>query len=412
MSKPLVIIGAGLTAAKAVESVREAGFAEPVVVYGDERHLPYERPPLSKGNLTGDGTLADATVHDQGWYDEHDVELRLGEPVTRIDVAKEVVVSGGTEQPYQRLLIATGASPRRLPPADRSGAAVAYLRTIEDSDRIKEALSQRASLTIVGGGWIGLEIAAAARQADCSVTVLETLDLPLLRVLGPEVAQHFADLHRKHGVDLRTGVRIDAFSHEGDRAVVRLADGAAVESDLVLVGIGVAPNTRLVEEAGLEVDNGIPVDEHLRSANPSVFAAGDVANSYRPSLARRVRVEHWDNAIEQGKVAGLNLAGGEVAYDRLPYFFTDQYDLGMEYVGYVGPEGYDQVIVRGRPEEGTFSAFWLLEGRVLAGMHANDWDAIDPIRQIVSSGRVGPDLSDESRSLEEIAATAGGATAV
>src|SRR4051794_32057704 len=181
MTKPLVIIGAGLTAAKAVESVREAGFAEPVVVYGDERHLPYERPPLSKGNLTGDGTLTDATVHDQAWYDEHDVELRLGEPVTRIDLGKEVVVSAGTEQPYQRLLIATGASPRRLPPADQSGAAVAYLRTIEDSDRIKEALSQRASLAIVGGGWIGLEIAAAARQAGCSVTVLETLDLPLLR---------------------------------------------------------------------------------------------------------------------------------------------------------------------------------------------------------------------------------------
>jgi NADPH-dependent 2,4-dienoyl-CoA reductase/sulfur reductase-like enzyme len=412
MSKPLVIIGAGLTAAKAVESVREAGFAEPVVVYGDERHLPYERPPLSKGNLTGDGTLTDATVHDQAWYDEHDVELRLGEPVTRIDLGKEVVVAAGTEQPYQRLLIATGASPRRLPPADQSGAAVAYLRTIEDSDRIKEALSQRASLTIVGGGWIGLEIAAAARQADCSVTVLETLDLPLLRVLGPEVAQYFADLHRMHGVDLRTGVRIDSFGHDGDRAVVRLADGAAVESDLVLVGIGVAPNTGLVEEAGLEVDNGIPVDEHLRSANPSVFAAGDVANSYRPSLARRVRVEHWDNAIEQGKVAGLNLAGGQVVYDHLPYFFTDQYDLGMEYVGYVGPEGYDQVIVRGQPEEGAFSAFWLREGQVLAGMHANDWDAIDPIRQIVSSGRVSPDLSDESLSLVEIAATAGGATAV
>jgi NADPH-dependent 2,4-dienoyl-CoA reductase/sulfur reductase-like enzyme len=412
MSRPLVIIGAGLTAAKAVEAVREAGCAEPVVVYGDEPHLPYERPPLSKGNLTGDGTLADATVHDQGWYDDHDVELRLGEPVTSIDLATGVVVSAGAEQPYQRLLIATGASPRRLRPAEESGAPVAYLRTIEDSDRIKKALAKGSSLTIVGGGWIGLEIAAAARQADCAVTVLETLDLPLLRVLGPEVAQHFADLHRKHGVDLRTGVRIDAFTHDGDRAGVRLSDGAAVDSDLLLVGIGVAPNTGLAEEAGLEVDNGILVDERLRTANPAVFAAGDVANAYRPTLARRVRVEHWDNAIEQGKVAGQNLAGGAASYDRLPYFFTDQYDLGMEYVGYIGPEGYDRVIVRGQPEEGTFSAFWLLQGRVLAGMHANDWDAIDPIRQIVSSGQVTPDLADQSLSLEEIAATVGGATAV
>jgi len=412
MSKPLVIIGAGLTAANAVEAVRGAGYAEPVVVYGDEQHLPYERPPLSKGNLTGDGTLADATVHDEGWYADNDVELRLGETVTGIDLGKGAVVVEGSEQPYERLLVATGASPRRLPPADQSGAPVTYLRTIEESDRIKEALSRRASLTIVGGGWIGLEIAAAARQADCSVTVLETLDLPLLRVLGPEVARIFADLHRGHGVDLRTGVRIDGFASEGDRAVVRLGDGAAVEGDLVLVGIGVAPNIGLAEQAGLETDNGILADEHLRTSDPSVFVAGDVANAYRPRLGRRVRVEHWDNAIEQGKVAGLNLAGGQEVYDRLPYFFTDQYDLGMEYVGYVGPEGYDQVILRGQPESGAFTAFWLSDGRVLAGMHANDWDAIDPIRQIVSTGRVTPDLADESLSLEEIAATSGGATAV
>jgi 3-phenylpropionate/trans-cinnamate dioxygenase ferredoxin reductase component len=412
MSKPLVIIGGGLTAAKAAEAVREAGVSEPVVVYGEERHLPYERPPLSKGNLTGDGTLADATVHDQDWYDSHDVELRLGEPVTGIDRGKGVVVASGVEQPYERLLIATGASPRRLPAADDSGAPIAYLRTIEDSDRLKGALQQGQSLAIVGGGWIGLEVAAAARQAGCTVTVLETLDLPLLRVLGPEVAQIFADLHRKHGVDLRTGVRLDAFSRAGDRAVLRLADGSAIESDLVVVGIGVSPNIGLAEQAGLETDNGVLVDEHLRTADPSVFAAGDIANAHHPRLGRRVRVEHWDNAIEQGKVAGLNMAGGTVAYDRLPYFFTDQYDLGMEYVGNVGPEGYDRVVIRGRPEEGAFSAFWLADGLVLAGMHANDWDAIDPIRQIVSTGRVTPDLADQSLSLEEIAATSGGATAV
>jgi len=375
------------------------------VVYGDEPHLPYERPPLSKGNLTGDGTLADATVHDKGWYDDHDVELRLGEPVTGIDPGRGVVVAAGGEQPYERLLLATGATPRQLPPADESGAPVTYLRTIEDSDRIKAALSRGSSLAIVGGGWIGLEIAAAARQADCTVTVLETLDLPLLRVLGPEVAQIFADLHRQHGVDLRTGVRVDGFERADDRAVLRLADGAAVESDLVLVGIGVAPRTALAEEAGLKTDDGILVDEYLRTSDPSVLAAGDVANAYHPRLGRRVRVEHWNNAIEQGRVAGLNLAGGQVAYEGLPYFFTDQYDLGMEYVGYVGPEGYDRVILRGQPAEGTFTAFWLRGDRVLAGMHANDWDAIDPIRQIVTGGRVGPDLSDESRSLEEIAAS-------
>jgi NADPH-dependent 2,4-dienoyl-CoA reductase/sulfur reductase-like enzyme len=290
--------------------------------------------------------------------------------------------------------------------ADDSGAPVAYLRTIEDSQRLKEAFTEGTSVVVIGAGWIGLETAAAARLAGASVTVLESLDLPLLRVLGPEVAAVFADLHREHGVDLRLGVQVSAIEKDGARAVVRLADGGSVEADLVIVGIGVAPNVALAEAAGLATDNGILVDEHLASSDPDVFAAGDVANADHPVLGRRVRVEHWDTAIEQGKTAAHAMLGHDVSYDRLPYFFTDQYDLGMEYVGSVGPEGYDQVVLRGDTSQAggrTFTAFWLRGDRVLAGMHVNDWDASDHVRGIVGRQIEAARLGDESTSLGDLA---------
>jgi NADPH-dependent 2,4-dienoyl-CoA reductase/sulfur reductase-like enzyme len=260
---------------------------------------------------------------------------------------------------------------------------VAYLRTIEDSDRLKRALSEKGRLVIVGGGWIGLEVAAAARMADCTVTVLESLELPLLRVLGPEVARIFAAVHTEHGVDLRTSATVEGIEKDGEHAVVRLGDGAAVEADLIVVGVGVAPNTRLAEEAGIETDNGIVVDAALRSSDPAVYAAGDVANAAHPALGRHVRVEHWDTAIEQGKAAGRSMAGEAVSYDRQPYFFTDQYDLGMEYVGHVGPDGYDDVVLRGDVDGRVFTAFWLQAGTILAGMQVNDWDATDGIRSLL-----------------------------
>jgi 3-phenylpropionate/trans-cinnamate dioxygenase ferredoxin reductase subunit len=259
---------------------------------------------------------------------------------------------------------------------------------------------------VIGGGWIGLEVASAARQADATVTVLEYLDLPLLRVLGPEVAQVFADLHVEHGVDLRTGVQVSGLERDGDRAVLHVGDGSRVEADLVVVGVGVGPNVALAEGAGLETDNGILVDEHLQTSAQDVFAAGDVANAMHPVLGRRVRVEHWDTAIEQGRTAARSMLGQDAVYDRLPYFFTDQYDLGMEYVGSVGPEGYDEVVVRGdtsRDGGRTFTAFWLSGGQVLAGMHANDWDATDQIRGIVGRRVDAVRLGDTTTTLEELA---------
>ncbi len=386
MAETFVVVGAGLAAGKAVEGLRDAGFEGTVVMFGDEHHLPYERPPLSKGYLLGTDELESAFVHDPDWYDENDVDLRLGTAVTSIDLATRTVHTRDGQQGYDRLLLATGASPRHLAAADESGAPVAYLRTIEDSQRLKESFRDGGSVVVIGGGWIGLEVTAAAREAGCSVTVLESLDLPLLRVLGPEVAAIFADLHREHGVDLRTGVEVVGVEKDGTRAVVRLGGGDSVTADLLVVGVGVSPNVELAEAAGLETDNGVLVDEHLRTSDPDVFAAGDVANAQHPLLGRRVRVEHWDTAIGQGETVAHAMLGHEPTYDRLPYFFTDQYDLGMEYLGYTDPDGYDQVVIRGDMASREFIAFWVHHGHVVAGMNVNVWDVTEPIRALIQSG--------------------------
>lgn len=399
-----VIVGGGLAAAKAVEGLREGGFGGRIVVLAAEHHVPYERPPLSKGYLLGTEALENAFVHPSDWYTEQDVDLQLATTATGIDPEAHAVTTDRGPVPYARLLIATGARPRRLALADDSGAPVAYLRTIEDSTRLKSALRAGRRIIIVGGGWIGLEVAAAARVAGAEVVVLEALELPLVRVLGPEVAEVFRTLHLDHGVDVRTNVSVTAITNDDGRALVTLADGSSLGADLVVVGVGVAPNTELAQESGLRTDNGVVVDEHLRTSHPDVFAAGDVASAYHPLLGRHVRVEHWDNAIEQGRTAARNMLGAEEAYTRLPYFFIDQYDVGIEYAGNIGPDGYDEVVLRGDVPARQFTAFWVKGGRVLAGMHVNDWDAIEPIRHIVTAGGVDVTrLRDSTIPLEALA---------
>ncbi len=366
----IVIVGAGLAGGTAATELREQGHTGPVVLIGAEQHAPYERPPLSKGYLLGNDPIDDAFVHPLEWYAEHDVDLRLGVEATALDTGAHVVHTSAGDVGYDGLLLATGAEPRRLPLAEESGVPTAYLRTIEDSDRLKAAFAKGGRIAVVGAGWIGLEAAAAAREAGCDVTVFETADLPLLRVLGPTVAKAFADLHRSHGVDLRLGTSVSAADLAG--------------ADLVIAGIGVSPRVALAEAAGLAVDNGVLVDAGLRTSVPDVFAVGDIANHDHPVLGRRIRVEHWDTAINQAKVAAHNLAGADEAYDVMPYFFTDQYDLGMEYVGNAGAD--DEVVVHGDLEGLNFRAFWLRDGRVVAAMHANDWDATDDLRAAVASG--------------------------
>jgi 3-phenylpropionate/trans-cinnamate dioxygenase ferredoxin reductase subunit len=388
-SPAYVIAGASLAGAKAAETLRQEGFHHPIVLIGEETERPYERPPLSKDYLLGKAERDVIYVHPREWYAEHEVDLRLGVRVTGVDpAAHQVRLADGTQLGYAKLLLATGSSPRRLPVPGADLDGVLYLRRVADSDKIKAALATATRVVVIGAGWIGLETAAAARAAGADVTILEMAELPLLRVLGREVAQVFAGLHRDHGVDLRFGVQVAEITGAGGRATgVRLGDGTQVPGDVIIVGVGVTPNTSLAQEAGLEVGNGVIVDAGLRSSDPDVYAAGDVACAYHPGLGRHIRVEHWANALNQPQAAARAMLGHEVAYDRVPYFFTDQYDLGMEYAGYVEPGGYDQVVFRGDVARREFVAFWLADGRVQAGMNVNVWDVNAAIQDLVRSGR-------------------------
>ncbi|MFK4688157.1 NAD(P)/FAD-dependent oxidoreductase [Streptomyces pristinaespiralis] len=387
--KAFVIVGAGLAGAKAAQTLREEGFDGPLVLIGAESEHPYERPPLSKGYLLGKEERDTVYVHPPRWYAENRVDLRLGTAVTAVDpAAHEVTLADGSRIGYAKLLLTTGSSPRRLTVPGAGLDGVLYLRRLADSDRIKEAFSAASRVAVIGAGWIGLETAAAARAAGAEVTVLEAAELPLLRVLGREVSQIFAELHTDHGVDLRCGVQVAGITGAGGRADgVLLADGSRVDADVVVVGVGITPDTGLAAAAGLETDNGIRVDSRLCTSDPDIHAAGDVACAFHPLLGKHIRVEHWANALNQPQTAARAMLGQDVTYDRVPYFFTDQYDLGMEYTGYVEPGGYDQVVFRGRTEAREFIAFWLAGGRVLAGMNVNVWDVTDPIRALVTSAQ-------------------------
>lgn len=385
----VVVVGGGLAGAKTVEHLRDRGYDGGVVLLGAEAERPYERPPLSKGYLQGSQPRDEAFVHDEGWYAEHDVDLRTGTTVASLDLAaRDVLDADGTRVGFDHLVLATGSEPRRIdvPGAELEGVHV--LRTLDDSDRLRAALSGRPRVAVVGGGWIGLEVAAAARAADCEVSVLVRDPLPLVAPLGRELAQVFADLHRSNGVDLRVRTEVASLVPGGSGSAVgavELADGTLIEADLVVVGIGAAPRTRLAKDAGLRVEDGVVVDQHLRSSHPHVLAVGDIARAAHPFLGTHVRVEHWANALNQPATAAATIVGADEPYDALPYFFTDQFDLGMEYVGHVGSHGYDEVVVRGDLEAREFVAFWRREGRVVAGMNVNVWDVVDDVQALIRS---------------------------
>jgi 3-phenylpropionate/trans-cinnamate dioxygenase ferredoxin reductase subunit len=385
-----VIVGAGLAGDRAAEALRAGGFAGEVVLLGGEEHRPYERPPLSKDYLQGSSGRDAVHVHSAEWYGENDVALRTGAVVTAIDRdAAEVVLADGEHVAYERLLLATGSSARRLPVPGAELDGVLHLRTLDDSDRLRTAILSAARVAIVGAGWIGLEVAAAARLAGAEVTVLEAAEQPLLAALGPRIGAVFGELHREHGVDLRLGVQVAEIVGEGGVArAVRVADGGLVEADVVLVGIGAAPNIGLAEAAGLEIEDGVVVDEHLRTSDPRIHAAGDIAAIWYPALGRRLRVEHWATAEYSGPAAARAMLDASAAsYDQLPYFFTDQYDLGMEYTGYAGPGEADELVVRGDLASREFVAFWLRAGRLLAGMNVNVWDVTEDIDRLIRAGR-------------------------
>jgi len=381
-----VIVGASLAGAKAAEELRTHGYSARVVRLGSAPERPYERPPLSKEYLRGESPREKAFVHADGFYAEQDIDLETETTATSIDLdASRITLDDGRELAYDKLLLTTGAEPRRLsiPGADLEG--IYYLRTLADCDALRGRLENGGRVVVIGAGWIGSEVAASARQLGLDVTLVDPMARPNERVFGPEIGEFYRDVHASHGVHLRLGEGVEAFEGDGRVGRVRTSTGIA-ECDFAVVGVGVAPRVELADRAGLEVDNGIRTAETLRTSAPNVFAAGDVASAWHPIYEQHLRVEHWSNALHQGPAAARAMLGEAVTYDRTPYFYSDQYDIGMEYSGFA--PSWDEVVLRGDRSAGEFIAFWLRDLRVVAGMNVNVWDVQDDIRALIGSGAV------------------------
>jgi 3-phenylpropionate/trans-cinnamate dioxygenase ferredoxin reductase subunit len=405
-SPTFVIVGGGLAGAKAAEALREEGFDGRVVLLGEEEVAPYERPPLSKDYLRGDAGRDAIWAEEEGWYEAHDVELRTGTHVAEVALeASEVVLDGGERIGFDRLLLATGSVARRLPVPGAELDGVHLLRTVQESDRLREALQPGVRLVVIGAGWIGCEVAATARQRGAEVTMVAPEEVPLERVLGPEVGAVYREVHASHGVELVLGTGVEAIEGNGQVTGVRTSGGRTFGADLVVVGVGAAPRTELAEAAGLRVDDGVLVDDRLRTSAETIFAAGDIARAQHPLLGESVRVEHWGTALEQGPAAARNMLGRDLAYDRIPYFFSDQYDVGMEYAGHA--LAYDRVVFRGDPATFEFLAFWMRGDRVAAGMNVNVWDVNEDIQALVRNGAPVDDgaLRDPGVALGDLAVT-------
>jgi 3-phenylpropionate/trans-cinnamate dioxygenase ferredoxin reductase subunit len=386
-SPTFVIVGAGLAGAKAAETLRAEGFGGRLLLIGEEGERPYDRPPLSKGYLRGETDRDSLYLHPEEFYATHDIELHPSTLVRSIDPARhQLKLASGGRIGYQRLLLATGAAPRRLPLPGADLDGVHHLRSRRDADALAAAAGRAEHVVVVGTGFIGSEAAASLRQLGREVTLLGPDSAPLARVLGPEVAGVYRDLHAGHGMRLVLGTRVAAFRGTGQVEAVVTSDGRTIECDLVLMGAGAVPRTELAEVAGLPVRNGVLVNEQLEAVGAAgVYAAGDVAAAWHPRYQRYLRVEHWANALNQGPAAARNMLGRSVPYARLPYFYSDQYDLSMEYSGLAAT--WDRVVFRGDPATHAFIAFWLKDQRVIAGMNANVWDVVQAIQGLIRGGR-------------------------
>jgi 3-phenylpropionate/trans-cinnamate dioxygenase ferredoxin reductase subunit len=401
-ARTFVIVGASLTGASAAAQLRKKGFDGRIVLVGEERERPYERPDLSKAYLRGSAGRDGLDVHGPAFYDEQSIDLRTSARASAVETqSREVVLDDGERIRFDRLLLATGSSPRRLdvPGGDLDG--VLYLRTVADADRIRERAAAAQRAVVIGGGWIGAEVAASLRELGLPVALVGPDSAPLERVLGPDVAAVYRDLHAGHGVELVMNQRASAFLGQKTVEAVLTAEGTRVEGDLVVVGVGARPRSDLAAAAGIQVGDGINVDQHLETSVPGIFAAGDVAAAWHPLLEARIRVEHWDNAKRQGRAAAQNMLGEAEPYVRIPYFYSDQYDLSMEYAGHA--PRWDRVVFRGDPASGSFIAFWLRDGRVVAGMNANVPKVNDGVAALVRSGRtaVAARLADPTIPLDD-----------
>jgi 3-phenylpropionate/trans-cinnamate dioxygenase ferredoxin reductase component len=387
MSKQtFVIVGASLAGAKAAEELRASGFDGRVVLIGAEAERPYERPPLTKDYLRGESEREKAYVHPADYYEQNEIELITATSATEIDPdGSTVTLDDGRQLGYDKLLLTTGAEPRRIPVAGAELAGIQYLRTLADCDALRAGLGDGERVAVVGAGWIGSEVAASARQLGAEVTLIDPLELPNERIFGREIGGFYRDVHAQHGVDLVLGDGVEALYGDGSVARVRTTGGRTIDCDRAVVGIGVVPRVELAGAAGLALDNGIAVDERLQTSSPAIFAAGDVASQWHPFYEARIRVEHWANALNQGPAAARSMVGDRVSYDRIPYFYSDQYDVGMEYSGYA--TSWDEVVFRGDRDGGEFVAFWLLDDRVVAGMNVNVWDVNQHVQSLIRSRR-------------------------
>jgi 3-phenylpropionate/trans-cinnamate dioxygenase ferredoxin reductase component len=387
MSKQtFVIAGASLAGAKAAQELREHGFDGRVVLIGAEPERPYERPPLTKDYLRGESGRDKAYVHAAEFYGQHEIELMTGTTVTAIDPGSSTVsLDGGRELSYDKLLLTTGSEPRpiSIPGAELDG--IYYMRSLADCDVLRRRLDDSGRVVVVGAGWIGSEFAASARQRGLEVTVIDPLAVPNERIFGAEIGGFYRDVHVRHGVEMLLGQGVDAFEGDGSVARVRTSAGKVVECDFAVVGIGITPRTGLAADAGLAVDNGVVTNERLETSTPGIFAAGDLASAWHPFYEQHIRVEHWANALHQGPAAARAMLGEDVSFDRIPYFFSDQYDVGMEYSGYA--TSWDEVVFRGDREGGEFVAFWLTDGRVVGGMNVNVWDVNQHVQELIRSRR-------------------------
>lgn len=384
MTETYVVIGGGVGGGTAALALRAEGFTGRVVVVCDEDRPPYSKPPLSKGVLRGQESPDRTALRPQDWYEKKDIELITGVAAERIDRGtKTVHLEDGRELPYDKVLIATGGSARRLPGTDGI-PGVLSLRTVEDSLAIGEKLKPGARVVVVGGGFIGAEVAASAVQMGCDVTVLEGLELPLQRMMPQILGQLYMRMHREQGVDFRTSVAITDFEHGPDGIVANAADGGRYPADVVVVGIGMVPNDDIGAQAGLEVSNGIVVDGQCRTSDPDIFAIGDVANMPHPLIGERRRVEHWQNAQHQAKVAAKNMCGGHEEFREVPWVWSDQYDVTIQITGV--PEPLDKVYLRGDVEAWDFSAVFVRDGILRGCVAYNRTDDVRAVRRIITDG--------------------------
>lgn len=383
----IVIVGTGLAGATAAGALRDKGYSGQVLMLGQEEHRPYELPALSKGILLGERTEPE-WVHDAASYAERDIELRLSTVVTEIRLGThEVVEKDGTAHPFDRLLLATGSEPRRPVMTGVHLDGLYLLRTLDDARRLRAELSPGRRVVIVGAGWIGCEVAAAACRNGCEVTIVEPMPLPLYRLLGDTIAEVFREVHAEAGVTWKLGVGVFGFTGEDRVTGVSLDDGSELPSDVTVIAVGASPRVELAHAAGIELagaaaSGGVDVDATLRTSAPDVFAAGDIAAHLHPRYGQRVRVEHWANARDQGAHVAANLVGGSEPYTASPYFYSDQYDLSLEFRGLVDWLA-DELVIRGDLAAREFVAFWVRGDEVRAALNVNMWGVGDALSALV-----------------------------